>query len=225
MGGARLILTVSPLAVLAACGLLGSTASTVGSLGSLASQGSGASSAAVPDLGGSEEVAAPVGQICGNPDIQGQVIPEIEGDGLCGVRGAVQVASVSGVTLSPQPTITCETAAALDEWVKDGAKLAVSDAGARLEAIDLAAHYSCAPTDAPGHAGGEAIDVTGFRLGDGDTLSFHRDWSDPARGPTLRTIHARACGPFSRAVGPDALGPDATWAHYDIADRDELFCR
>jgi len=52
------------------------------------------------------------GQICGDPNIQGEAIGRISGRGACGVENAVRIKSVAGVRMSPQPTVDCRTATA-----------------------------------------------------------------------------------------------------------------
>lgn len=215
-------------AALAACGLLGSTASTVGSGASLASQGSGASSRAVPDIGGGDEAAAeegPVGRICGTRAIRGRVLPEIEGEGACGVKAPVRVASVNGIVLMPEPVVTCETATALEAWVSEVAIPVFDRSGDPLRSIEIAAHYICGPADAPGHASGEAVDISSFGLESGEAYVVSRDWQDPLRGVTLGDLHIAACGPFEGTLGPRPDGLHAVSLHYDVAGSGRLTCQ
>jgi hypothetical protein len=228
MQAAQALLIGGSLVSLAACGLLGSTASTVGSLGSqassAASQGSGASSGLLSG-GDTADGTAPVGQICGQPGLSGRVIPAIVGTGGCGVPGAVQVASVAGVALSPEPTLSCTTALALNTWVADSVKPEIRATGERLGTIRISAHYACGPADGPGHGTGEALDIAGFDLADGTTLSVAEAWADPERGPLLQSLHQRACGPFSETLGPWTGTGSPNALHYDTVSRAALHCR
>jgi hypothetical protein len=205
--------------VVTSCSLLGSGAS----LGSLASEGVSASASLAPgsSAGGS---GSGVGRICGDSAIQGAVIPEIEGEGGCGVQRPVRVQSVAGVELSPQPTITCDTAAALKDWVENAAEPAAVRLGSELAGIEIAAHYQCRPAvgaDAAAageHARGEAVDISALRLADGRTISVALDWTSPEYGPALRTVHAAACGPFGTTIGPGSNGLYETRLHYGVAE-------
>jgi hypothetical protein len=207
-----------------ACSLLGSAAS----LGSLASEGVSASASLAPGSGsGAGESGGGVGRICGDGAILGTVIPEIEGEGACGVQRPVRVRSVAGVELSPEPTITCETAVALKDWVETAAKPTAARSGGELAAIEIAGHYQCRPAAgvdaaaAAEHARGQAVDVSALRMADGRTISVALDWTGPD-GPTLQIMHAAACGPFGTTLGPGSDGLYETRLHYGVTGNDAV---
>jgi hypothetical protein len=61
------------------------------------------------------------------------------------------------------------------------------------------------------HASANAIDLAGFRLADGKTVTLQRDWrGDDAEALFLRDLRQRACGIF-----PTLLGPDYNAAHHN----------
>ena len=63
------------------------------------------------------------GQVCGDPDIQGDVVGFVPGRIKgCGIAEAVRVKSVSGVTLSQPATLDCSAARALKTWTNKSAK-------------------------------------------------------------------------------------------------------
>jgi hypothetical protein len=165
------------------------------------------------------------GQLCGSPDIAGEKIRGINGPGACGVRRPVLVRSVAGVTLQPPPTITCDTARALETWIVQVAKPEAARAGARLTGLDVADHYSCRNRNRAKsgklseHAKGRAIDISVFRLGTDGTASVAGDWHDDRFGPMLRRIHAAGCGPFRTTLGPGSDGFHEDHLHYDIERR------
>ncbi len=207
-----------------ACGV----GSAVSTSGSLASNGSGVSSASFPGSGG----GSGTGTICGKKSIQGQIIPNVDGEGDCGVEGAVLLQSVSGVALSSQPTVTCDTARALNDWVADTVKPVMSRAGADVETIQISAHYACRGMNGQNggglseHAHGRAIDVSGFILENQRQVRVHSDWNSPEYGLALREIHSGACGPFRTTLGPGSDGFHEDHLHYDLGQRGSpLFCR
>lgn len=211
---------------LASCGMLGSGVSTSGSL---ASRGSGAGSGSLPGIGGG---GGKTGRICGSRAIQGQVIPNVEGPGECGVDGAVLVQSVSGVVLSPPPTMTCETAEALNNWVSDGVEPLVSQTGDHLEGLQVAAHFACRGMNGQSaaslseHAFGRAIDISGFRFERAGFVSVGEDWSSAEQGPLLREIYASACGAFATTLGPGSDGYHQNHFHLDNGgEADAAVCR
>ena len=64
------------------------------------------------------------GAICGDRDLQGEVIGRVPGKlNGCGVQDAVRVRSVAGINLSQSSVMDCDTAKALKKWVNNGAKL------------------------------------------------------------------------------------------------------
>ena len=63
------------------------------------------------------------GAVCGDPDIQGDVVGRVPGRiSGCGVSEAVQVRSVSDVALSQRSVMDCGTARALKAWVDQVAR-------------------------------------------------------------------------------------------------------
>lgn len=150
------------------------------------------------------------GSVCGSRDIQGEVIAEIDGPGACGIARPVRLFSVSGVGLSQPATLNCETARALNKWVKRGVKPAIGRTGGGVSELRIAAHYACRSRNSrrgarlSEHAKGNAIDVSGFNLKNGDRISVLNDWGRGSYGRILRKIHSAACGPFGTVLGPQA---------------------
>lgn len=80
--------------------------------------------------------------------------------------------------------------------------------GRRVVSIDHLGSFSCRAIHGSGslsqHALGRAIDIAGFRLSDGTTVSVEHDWSEP--GPKRLFLHhlaRRACSYFSVVLTPD----------------------
>jgi hypothetical protein len=197
-----------------ACGI-GASVSTSGSLASNSLTGS---SASLPGVGGSR---AEVGRICGARAVRGRIVPNVEGPEGCGVEGAVMVESVSGVALVPQPTVTCATALALNDWVRDGVAPAFAEGGG-VEMIQVAAHYSCRnvsgepPREAAQHAAGRAVDISGFRLSDGTFVTVGEDRTSQDGGQALQAALGAACGPFPVTEGPGDGVSHAGHMHLDL---------
>jgi hypothetical protein len=209
-GAVRAATAAALLALLAACGPSGSGLSSFGSRGS----------------------AGPVGPICGERAIVGQVVPRVDGRGACGIRRPVKIHSVHGVALSPQPTLTCETAGALSAWVESAAKPEVARTGQSLAGLDVAADYACRRRNSAWrgelseHAHGRAIDISGFRMADGTTVSVAEHWSGSAHSEMLKRIHAAGCGPFGTTLGPGSDGYHEDHFHYDVARHENgPYCR
>ena len=172
------------------------------------------------------------GQLCGDPDLQGDVVGFVPGriDG-CGIQDAVRVKSVSGVMLSQPAVLDCSAAKALRRWTEKSALKVLRDKGGGLAGYHVAAHYACRTrNNQPGariseHGRGKAIDITGFVLRDGTTLTVLNDWE--SRGNRmLKRMHKEACGPFGTVLGPDADRFHRDHFHLDTAkNRGGPYCR
>ena len=173
------------------------------------------------------------GAICGDPDIQGDVVGLVPGRIRgCGVQQGVRVKSVSGITLSQASVLDCTTAKALKKWVSQGMKPAVGTYGGGVRQIKVAAHYACRTrNNQPGariseHGKGRAIDVSGFVMRDGSEISLLQGWGQRTTGAILRDMHKRACGVFGTVLGPDSNRFHRDHFHFDTARyRSGSFCR
>lgn len=172
------------------------------------------------------------GQICGDPNIQGEAIGRINGRGACGVESAVRVKSVAGVRLSPQPTIDCRTAAALKKWIVSGAKPAVGAEGGGIASLRVVSHYACRNRNSAAtgrlseHAFGRAIDIAGIKLNSGREITVLKGWNASGDGARLRQMWRAACGPFGTVLGPNANRFHADHFHFDTARyRSGSYCR
>ena len=173
------------------------------------------------------------GAVCGDPDIQGEPVGFVPGRlNGCGVRDAVRVRSVSGISLSQKSVLDCPTARALKRWVNNGMKPAVGGKGGGVREIRVAAHYACRTRNSqPGariseHGKGRAIDISGFKMRDGSEITLLDGWKRQDSGAVLREMHRRACGIFGTVLGPDSNRFHKDHFHFDTARyRSGSFCR
>lgn len=180
---------------------------------------------AVPGKPSKVPVTSKKGSVCGDPAIKGEKISPIKSKVKgCGVPDAVRVTSVSGVRLSQAATIDCKTAAALRKWVDKSVQPAF---GNKLVELQVAAHYICRPRNnvkgnkISEHGRGKAVDISGFTLSDGTTLTVARNYNK-----TLRKVHKAACGTFSTTLGPGSDGFHEDHFHFDTAShRSGTYCR
>lgn len=172
------------------------------------------------------------GSVCGDIDIQGEQVGDIPGKLRgCGARDAVRVRSVSGVTLSRPALMTCETAKALNKWVSRDVETAFGRSN-RVVQLRVAAGYSCRTrNNRPGakiseHGRGRAIDISGFTLESGTTVSVLKGWRDRSTRKALQRLWKAACGPFRTVLGPDADIYHRDHFHLDVArHRSGRYCR
>lgn len=173
------------------------------------------------------------GMVCGDPEIQGDVVGRVPGRiAACGVEDAVRVRSVAGVALTQRAVMDCRTAAALNHWVGQSAKPALSGLGGGLERVRIAAHYTCRTRNGQSgariseHGRGRAIDISGFHMRDGSLITVERGWTAAATTQALRRMHRGACGTFGTVLGPDADSFHRDHFHFDTArHRSGSYCR
>lgn len=70
------------------------------------------------------------------------------------------------------------------------------------------------------HAQANAIDIAGFRLANGETITVKDNWSDgTAKGEFLTKLHRRGCRIFNVVLGPDYNAAHADHFHLDNGAR------
>jgi len=118
--------------------------------------------------------------------------------------------------------MSCALAARLGEFERAVVQpLAKAELGRRVVRIDQMGSFSCRRVNGSNrpsqHAKGLAIDIGGFRLSDGTTVSVEHDWNEP--GPKrlfLRHLARQACGYFSVVLTPDSNADHHNHLHLDI---------
>ena len=172
------------------------------------------------------------GEVCGDPALVGRPLPSIAGEGGCGVAAPVSLEVAAGVGLEPPATLACGAARALAAWLGSEGKARFAERGAELAALVVVDGYSCRNRnraeegELSEHALGGAIDVGGFRLGDGTVVGVLDGWASPEWGATLRGLHRDACGVFGTVLGPDANPLHADHLHFDVERRRSgAYCR
>jgi hypothetical protein len=173
------------------------------------------------------------GAVCEDIDIQGKVVGRVPGRiPGCGIEGAVRITSVSGIALSQPSVIDCPTAAALKTWINQSVKPALRDIGGGVQSLRVAAHYACRTrNNQPGariseHGKGRAIDISGFNLKDGSSISVLKGWNARATAQAMRKMHRGACGPFGTVLGPESDSFHRDHFHFDTARyRSGPYCR
>lgn len=172
------------------------------------------------------------GAVCGDPDLQGTAVGAVPGRGSCGIPDAVRLREVSGIGLTQEALINCETAKALKTWVNRSAKPEFKSFGGGLSKLKVAAHYSCRTrNNQPGarlseHAKGRAIDISAFIMRDGSRITLLEGWNRGAQSRALKAVHKGACGPFGTVLGPESDRFHKDHFHFDTARyRSGPFCR
>ncbi len=177
-------------------------------------------------LPGKEAVVSKKGSVCGVPEIKGETLAPIPGKLQgCGIADPVRVSSIAGVKLSTAATVNCDTARALNTWVKQGVE-PVYGRGKVVE-LKVFASYSCRGRNnkkgakISEHGRGNAIDIGGLVLANGKTVTVLQNYDKP-----MRKVHKAACGIFGTTLGPGSDGYHENHLHLDVARyRNGTYCR
>jgi hypothetical protein len=163
-------------------------------------------------------------------DVAYRALPA-SGEGPCARSDRTQL---SAFPLSPDtPSTTCPVAAALELWRVQTLEPAASKIfGSSIARIEHLGAFSCrrmySDENAPWsqHATANAIDIAGFVLKDGRTISVLSDWNGSAKEQRfLRNAREGACGVFATVLSPDYNAAHADHFHFDQDDRWAGVCR
>ena len=159
--------------------------------------------------------------------IEGEMLPPIE-DGICGERSPLLVTALNvggrSVTLSSPLTTNCEMAGALVEWAGEVDAYAGAALDSKLAELQTGTSFMCRNrvSDENGfiseHGFANAVDLTGFTLENGTTISVKDDWmpATTPEGKLLRQSHGAACGHFTTVLGPEANADHEDHLHLDL---------
>ncbi|WP_170607305.1 extensin-like domain-containing protein [Ruegeria arenilitoris] len=170
--------------------------------------------------------------VCGEIEIQGKAVGSVSSrTKACGIKDAVQITSVSGVVLSRPSTMDCGTAIALNKWVDKSVKPTFKRRGPVVE-LQVAAHYACRTRNnrkgarISEHGKGRAIDISGFKMADGEVVTVLDGWRKNPSQKQLKKVWRGACGPFGTVLGPNSDRYHRDHFHLDTArHRSGPYCR
>lgn len=170
------------------------------------------------------------GSLCGDRSIRGETMGRITAKVAgCGIEEPVKVTHVAGVKLSQAALMDCPTALALRAWVEKG--LQPNFGRNPVVELKVAGHYVCRTRNhkkgakVSEHGKGRAIDISGFTLANGKTISILKGWRGDY-GKAIRAAHKAACGTFGTTLGPGSDGYHEDHLHFDTARyRSGPYCR
>lgn len=152
----------------------------------------------------------------------------IDGPGICGLEEPLKVTALNDATvaLNTTSTLNCPMTEAMDEWVRDVVQpIAKARFGQPVAQIDSMGTYSCRPIDnqrgnrLSEHSFGNAVDIGGFRLADGRTITIVQGWTrgNEQEKAFLREIQAGACNIFTTVLAPGSDPFHYNHIHLDLA--------
>jgi hypothetical protein len=155
-----------------------------------------------------------------SPLVSAKSVPPKPVQSGCGWTNAISLQRVGDIEVNASP-IDCGAAAALILWLEHSVQpLAKDKLSSWVQKITHVGTYSCrniAGTSRRSvHAQAAAIDITGFRLANGASVSLKRDWhDDDAKAAFLRNIHETSCQSFKVSLSPKFNAAHADHFHLD----------
>jgi len=183
-----------------------------------------------------EEPAKPVGppriyQSACPAVISGEVeatsLPPIA-DGQCVAQSPLSVSGVMAngrmVPISGGVTTSCGMASTLPAWVASVDNYLFAKDNTRVAEVIVGTSYMCRNVNngkagnLSFHAFADAVDVVGFKLEDGRTVTVEGGWGDAlsSEGRMLRFAHDSACSMFTTTLGPEANALHEDHFHLDL---------
>lgn len=172
------------------------------------------------------EVAAPrTRQAYNAPDYQPP--PARSVPPLGPMRGPATPVALPPVGLKPAATLACPLVSALDRWVTEGVQpAALHWFDSPVVVIHQIGSYSCRSMIGAGtdhiseHAFGNALDIAGFTLADGRTITVKNGWhGSPEEQGFLHDVQLYACETFNTVLAPGYNPEHYNHIHVDLMRR------
>ncbi len=143
------------------------------------------------------------------------------------MRGPNATTAMMPATLTPTATLACPVVSALDRWVSQGVQpAAMRWFGAPVATIKQISAYSCRQMVGSGtssmseHAYGNALDIAGFTLADGRTITVKNGWhGTPEEQGFLHDVQLSACETFTTVLAPGYNVYHYDHIHVDLMQR------
>lgn len=160
-------------------------------------------------------------------EVEATMLPPIA-DKQCGASSPLALTGVlvNGrmVPVSGGVTTSCGMATALPGWVASIDAYLFARENTRVDEVLVGTSYMCRNVNngeggnLSFHAFADALDIIGFRLADGRTVTVAGGWDNAlsAEGRLLRFAHDSACAHFTTTLGPEANALHEDHLHIDM---------
>lgn len=156
--------------------------------------------------------------------------PVADSKGECPLTDVVRVRDFGPVKLSSSFLASCPLALSSALFVAQQARpLTQQFTQHTLTGIDHLGSYACrniynrAEGRRSEHASAEALDISGFRLSNGNVVTVLKGWPDATTQPWLRAILSASCGYYGNGLGPEYNAAHAN--HFHLGMRGFGICR
>jgi hypothetical protein len=163
-----------------------------------------------------------------NGQVTGKVLPPIH-EGQCGIQTPLELSAVTAngrsIPLNAKVITDCGMAVAFPAWVEEVDSYLKAHDKTSIDTINLSTSYQCRNVDNAKtgnlsfHAFADALDVMGFKLEDGRTISIAPGFNGtPEQGhDILHFARDAACTHFMTVLSPDADSFHQDNMHLDLA--------
>jgi hypothetical protein len=162
-----------------------------------------------------------------NGEVTASTLPPIH-ENMCGLQSPLSLEAVMAngrsVPLNAPVTTDCGIATALPGWVADVDRWLMATSNTTIAKVNVGTHYACRNVNnAKGgnlsfHAFGDALDVIGFTLEDGRTITVESAWPGTIEQGSriIRFAHDAACTHFTTVLGPESNELHRDHLHLDL---------
>lgn len=163
-------------------------------------------------------------QIVGALAWQASAIADRRTGAGCGFENAWGVRELGTVRIGTPLSLSCPAALSLAMWERHTLQPAARQHfESSVAVLDHAGSYACrnvtgsAAGPRSRHATAQALDVVGFRISAGPTITLARDWdAGSSAGAFLREVHQGACRWFDGVLSPDYNAAHADHFHLEV---------
>ncbi len=160
-------------------------------------------------------------------EVTASALPPIH-ENMCGLQSPLSLEAVMAngrsVPLNAPVTTDCGMATALPEWIADVDRWLMATEKTRIETVNVGTNYACRNVNNAKdgnlsfHAFGDALDVVGFTLEDGRTITVETAWPGTVEQGSriIRFAHDAACTHFTTVLGPEANELHRDHLHIDL---------
>ena len=159
--------------------------------------------------------------------VEAKALPPLS-EANCGEQSPLSLTGVLAngrmVPVSGGVQTDCNMASALPGWIESIDSYLFAKENTRIAEVLVGTSYMCrnvnnaAEGNLSFHAFADALDVVGFKLDDGRTVTVEGGWADAlsSEGRLLRFAHDSACGHFTTTLGPEANALHRDHLHVDL---------
>lgn len=160
-------------------------------------------------------------------EVEARALPPIS-DQQCGLQSPLALGGVNAngrmVPVSGGVVTDCGMATAMPTWIEAVDSYVFARDNTRIAEVIGGTSYMCRNVNNGDggnlsfHAFADALDVVGFKLEDGRTVTVAAGWADASSpdGRLLRFAHDAACAQFTTVLGPEADALHRDHLHVDL---------